>query len=137
MGISPVGNSGRFPQGKPAATKSRYPTLMNYKAHAGSFRVSIIHRTLTWPTGSLTCVRDHSCVFAYTRGLGTPTASQHNILIRKTLTNLSCAPGADGVRTLGPRGSRVRRATHGAPLSPLPVMYFDYSMQCNLALHLI
>ena len=55
--IFPVGNSDRFPQGKPAATESRYPTLINYKVHAGSFRVSVIHRTLT---GSLTCVRDHS-----------------------------------------------------------------------------
>ena len=35
-----MGNSGRFPQGKPAATESRYPNLINYKAHAGSFPVS-------------------------------------------------------------------------------------------------
>ena len=27
VGISPMGNSGRSPQGKPAATESRYPTL--------------------------------------------------------------------------------------------------------------
>ena len=26
IGISPVGKSGRFPRGKPAATESRYPT---------------------------------------------------------------------------------------------------------------
>ena len=32
MGISPMGNSGRFPQGKPAATESRYPTLTNFSA---------------------------------------------------------------------------------------------------------
>ena len=37
-----------FPQGKPAAAESRYPTLINYKVHAGSFRASIIHQTLTW-----------------------------------------------------------------------------------------
>ena len=43
--------SGRFPRWKPAATESRYqPT-----AYAGSFSVSIIHRTLTCATGSLTC----------------------------------------------------------------------------------
>ena len=29
MGISHMENSGRFPQGKPAATESRYPTLTN------------------------------------------------------------------------------------------------------------
>ena len=41
-----------FHQGKPAATESRYSTLINYKVHAaGSFRVSIIHRTLTWTAG--------------------------------------------------------------------------------------
>ena len=49
---------------------------------AGSFsRVSVIHRTLTWTTGSLTCVRDHSCACVYTRGLGTPVTSQYNIII--------------------------------------------------------
>ena len=31
-----------------------------FSVHAGSFRVSVIHRTLTWNTGSLLCVRDHS-----------------------------------------------------------------------------
>ena len=31
------------------------------KVHSGSFCVSIIHRNLTWTTGSLTCVCDHSC----------------------------------------------------------------------------
>ena len=53
--------------------------LVNYKVHAGSFHVSIIHQTLTWTTGCLTCVRDHSYAWAYTQGLGTPTASQRNI----------------------------------------------------------
>ena len=48
------------------------------KMHAGSFRVSVIHQTLTWTTGFLTCVRDCSCACVYTRGIGTPT-SQHNV----------------------------------------------------------
>ena len=39
--------------------------------HAGYFCVSIIHQTLTWTTGSLTCVRSYACM--YTRGWGTPT----------------------------------------------------------------
>ena len=30
VGIFPMGNSGRFPRGKPAATELRYPTLINY-----------------------------------------------------------------------------------------------------------
>ena len=64
------GKFGSLPQGKPAATQSRYPTLINYKAHTGSFRVSVIHRTLTWTIGSLTSVLDHPYVCVYTRGLG-------------------------------------------------------------------
>ena len=47
--------------------------------HARSFRVSVIHRTLTSTTGSLACVSDHSYPCIYTRGGGTPTTSQHNI----------------------------------------------------------
>ena len=39
----PMGDLGRFPQGKSNATKSRYPTLINDKVHAGSFRVSAIN----------------------------------------------------------------------------------------------
>ena len=53
------------------------------KVSAGSFRVSVIHRTLTWTTGSFTCVRDHSyaCVYIHTGVyvLGTPRASHNNI----------------------------------------------------------
>ena len=47
------------------------------------FRVSVIHQSLTWTTGSLTCVRDHSYACVYTQGLGTLTTSQHNILTKK------------------------------------------------------
>ena len=36
-GNSLMGNLGRFPQGKPAATESRYSTLINHKVYAGSF----------------------------------------------------------------------------------------------------
>ena len=48
--------------------------LLTGKVHAGSFRVSVIHRTLTWTTGSLTRILDHSCACVYTRRLATPTA---------------------------------------------------------------
>ena len=75
----PMGNLGRFPQEKPAATVLRYPTLINYKKHSGSFCVSVIHQTLTWTTGSWTCVCDHSCACVYTRGLGSESA-QHFLL---------------------------------------------------------
>ena len=38
------------------------------KTHAGSFRVSVIHPTLTKTTGSVKCVRDHSSACIFTRG---------------------------------------------------------------------
>ena len=48
-----MANLGCLPQEKPAATGSGYkPTV-----HAGCFSVSIIHQTLTWTTGSLTCAQ--------------------------------------------------------------------------------
>ena len=40
-----------------------YPSVS--KVHAGSFRFSVSHRTLTWTTGSLTCVRGHSYACAF------------------------------------------------------------------------
>ena len=55
IGISPMGNSIFFSlSGKSQLRQGRAtkPT-----AHAGCFSVSIIHRTLTHTTGSLTCVR--------------------------------------------------------------------------------
>ena len=66
----PWENSGRFPQGKPAATESRYLTLINYKVHAGSF--SCFHNPPNSDmdyTRSSTCARDHSYACAYTRGV--------------------------------------------------------------------
>ena len=58
IGISPIGNSGHFPHGKLAATVQ--PTV-----HAGCYSVSIIHRTLTWTTGSLTCAQTLMHAFAH------------------------------------------------------------------------
>ena len=77
--------------------KYTYPLVS--KVHAGSLRVSVIHRTLTRATGALTCVRDHYYACKSIRvGLGTPTASRRNIFdSEKTSHKLYCAP--DGVRT--------------------------------------
>ena len=86
MGISPMGNSGRFTEGQPATTESRYPTLINYKMHAGCFRVSIILSDTDYRI--LTCVRDHSYACVCTRGLGTQTASQHNIFDSDKLSQI-------------------------------------------------
>ena len=49
-----------------AVQKYIYPSVS--KVHAGSFCVSVIHQTLTWTTGSLTCVQDHSYACIYTGG---------------------------------------------------------------------
>ena len=54
---------------------------------AGYFCVSIIHRTLTWTAGALTCVHDLSYAFVNTRWFGTPTASQHNLFDWEKLYN--------------------------------------------------
>ena len=88
--------------------EQRYPVL---QVHDGSFIVSVIHRTLTWTTGSLTCVCDLSCAFVYTRGLGTtPTTCQHSMYDSEKLAQcvLVLLTGF-----LEPRvfGTRVRRST--------------------------
>ena len=82
-------------------TRQRYPVL---QVHAGSFIIFVIHRTLTWTTGSLMCVRDHSYACVYTRGSVGHTDSEsaqqfdsensHNVLYY-------CAPDAGGIRTSG------------------------------------
>ena len=72
------------------------------KVHAGSCRVSEIHRTLTWTTGSLTCVglRDHSYACLHTRGLGNDTDSEsaQHFWLGKKLTHFSYAHDGVGTR---------------------------------------
>ena len=50
-----------FPWGKRAAIVRRYPVFVVLSC-VQCFRLSVIHRTLTWTTGSLTCVRTFLCV---------------------------------------------------------------------------
>ena len=53
VGISLMGNWGCFPgESQLRQSRATQPTV-----HAGCFSVSIIHRTLTWTTGSLTCAQ--------------------------------------------------------------------------------
>ena len=77
--------------------EQRYPVL---QVHAGSFRVSVIHQSLTWTTGSLTCVHDHSyiCVRIQTEIGHTDNESAQHFWLGKTVTNCSCAH--DGARDL-------------------------------------
>ena len=88
--------------------------------HAGTDRVSVIHQTVTWTTWSLTCVRNHSyacvCIIIYKRGLGTPTASQHNIFDLEKLSQsfLVLLTGFE----LRVFGSWVRCCTQWASPSP-------------------
>ena len=65
IGIFTMENSGSFPRGKLAAT------VLPYSTHgAWCSSVSIVHRTLTWTTGSLTCVFDfRACIYTLDIGL--------------------------------------------------------------------
>ena len=64
--LSLSGNSGRLTWERVQQPQEpRYPVL---QVHAGSFRVSVIHRTLTWTTRFLTCARDPVYARVYTRG---------------------------------------------------------------------
>ena len=99
MGISPMGNLSRFPKDS-KLQQSHYPTLTNKSA----CRVfSCFHNPPNSDmdyTGSLTCVRDHSCACVYTRGLGTHQQRVSTFLTRKNSHNLFyCAPDAGRVRT--------------------------------------
>ena len=55
------------------------------------FRVSVIHQTLTWTTGSLTCVDGLLYACVYTWGLVTLTASQHNLFDSEKLKFFLCS----------------------------------------------
>ena len=91
-----MGNSGCFPRGKRAAVVRRYPVFgVCFSSCVQYFRVSVIHRTLTWTTGSLICVRSYACV--YTRGWGTPTRSQRNILTWKNSHKCVLSFGRDSL----------------------------------------
>ena len=53
IGISPMGNRVAFPgESQLRQSRATQPTV-----HAGRFGVSIVHRTLTWTTESLTCAQ--------------------------------------------------------------------------------
>ena len=97
------GKFGSLCTGKASCNKVALPNPnYNFTVHAGSFGVSIIRRTLTWTTGSLTCVPGHSYTCVYTREFGTPTANQHNIFdSEKIALFFSRVPDTDGSSNLG------------------------------------
>ena len=65
--------------------------------HARSFRVSVSHLTLTWTTGSLTCVRDCFFVRAHTHGGWAHRQRVSTTFLTRKNTHFSCAP--DRIRT--------------------------------------
>ena len=92
----------------------------SYKCLLGLFlfSFSLIHRTLTWTTGSLTCKCDHLYACVYTWGLDTPTASQHNIFDWEKITSFSCAPDRVQTQVMEFIGSwDWQRSTNWATLS--------------------
>ena len=109
-----MGNSGCFPQGKPATTESRCPTLIDYKVHAGSFRVSVLWR------GLHDLYRAHVIIVmrAYNYSLHGGWAHRQRVSktfgLKQTFT-FSCSP--NGVRTSG----SLDLWSDTLPLEPPPV----------------
>ena len=69
-----------------------------FSVHAASFHVSVIHQTLTWNTGSLLCICDHSCACIYThRGWAHQQRVSRTFLTQKNSQKIYCAP--DGIQT--------------------------------------
>ena len=80
--------------GSGTATAAARAALPSPTSACWVFRVSVIHQTLTWTTGFLTCVCDHAYACMYTRrgggggGVGTSTASQPNIFDSEKLSQI-------------------------------------------------
>ena len=77
--LSLSGNSGRLTLVR--LQKPQEQRCLVLQVHAGSFSVSVIYRTQTRTTGSLTCGRDHSFACVYTHGGW--AESQHNIFFTR------------------------------------------------------
>ena len=90
-----TGSSGCFSRGKRAAIVRPYHffLLLFFFPVCSVFCASITHQTMTWSTGSLTCIRAQSYACVYAQGLGTPTVSQHNIFTQKNSHKLFLCSG--------------------------------------------
>ena len=128
--IIPGGKFGPLYLGKATAAERAPLPIKSCQVHAGSFNVSVIHRTPTWTSGSLTCVHDHPYACSYTRRLGTPTTSQHNIFYSEKLTDFSCAP--DIVRTSGLRISSPTLYQLSHPVTPFVISLLLACSSSNL-----
>ena len=101
-GISPMGNSGCFP----GERQLRQSHATQLTVHTGCFNVSIIHRTLTWTTGSLTCAQmlmhvvAHVGVYGHHKRLSTESwLLEENPLPHREIELASAAYRSDTVPT--------------------------------------
>ena len=81
-------------------SRATQPTLM--KLHAGSFRVSIIHRRLDMDYRIFYVVRDYSYACVHTKGLGNTDKRVSTTFFhseKNLSTHFYCTPDAGGVRT--------------------------------------
>ena len=92
---------------QPRSAKRHLSYYFSVHTSTGYFRVSVIHRTLTWKTGSLTSVRDQFCM---TDGGWAHRQRVSTILTRKTH---NCFSQSVLLTVFEPRsfGSRVPRST--------------------------
>ena len=118
-----TGNSSCFPRGKASSHSTALPF---FPPCVLCFRVFVIHWSLTWTTRSLTCVGEHSYACVCTRGWGTPTTSQHNILTRKQLSQFCLCSGRDW--NLWPWNPLDRLEVDAQPIEPprTPLQYHHH-----------
>ena len=83
-----------------------YPSVS--KVHAGCFHVSVIHWTLTWTMGSLTCLCDNSYACIYTHGHTDSESAQHFWLGKKSQFLCVFLTGFNWTRVTDITESRVR-----------------------------
>ena len=106
--------------------------------HAGSFHVSVIHQTLTWTTGSLTCVHDHYCVYVTMcthRGWAHRQCVRTTVLTRKNSQKNYSAPNGIWTFVLW---IRVQRSTNWVTPSSCVLLIFlgfFYSTYVYLCTH--
>ena len=124
--IIPFGKLGPPYLGK--ATAAARTALPSPTSACWVFRVFVVtHRTLTWTTRSLTCVRDHpyACVYIYT-----PTTSQYNMFdseenLSQFVLVLLTGPGFEPPVF----GSGVRRSANCA--APPPTLAVNRLERCR------
>ena len=118
MGIFPMGNSGRFPQGKPAATESSNSAFINYQPSVCYFCVSIPPAVRPFLLRQMDMV-SLTCAHIWVRAVHTKWGEAHTSLHKSWLGGTEQLPATltrTGDRT---QGLRIWIPTHW-PLSFVP-----------------